>query len=502
MGKLTKILSFTLVFLLILAVILPSSLVSAASGTSFTKTTYQTTDSLNLRSSATTSSKKLITISKNTKISSSYRQGNWYKLSYKGKTGYVLGTYLKKITTSTSFTKTTYQTTAALTLRKTNSSSSTRLLTIPKGKQLSSNYKKGNWYKVTYSKKTGYVSGSYLKKITLSSPTSNPVQTTTAYTTTERLNLRAAPNTSGKLLLTIPNGEVIQSLSQSNGWHKVMYNGTTGYVVGTYLKKGTVPPVSPPVSAVDYSGSKMYVLINSNDTLTLRSAPSASSSQVARLGRGTPVVVTNSLHKTRGYVAVKTADGRSGYVESLYLTLFQPASSNRPLIILDPGHGGYDPGAIRYGVTERDIVLAVARQVATLLEGKVDLQLTRYTNDYYPTLTDRSVMANVHATTRFVSIHINAASATSASGAENYYYSGSTSVQLANAIQQRLVSYAGMRSRGVHFGNLAVIRGTRAPGVLTELGFLSNSTDRSKLTSAAYQARYAQAIADGILATL
>lgn len=497
MDKLTKILSFALVLLLLLTVAFPSSLVSAASGTSFTKTTYKTTDSLNLRSSNTTTSKKLTTIPKNTQISSSYRKGSWYKLSYQGKTGYVLGTYLKKVATGTSFAKTTYQTTAALSLRKAATTSSTRLLTIPTGKKISSSYKDGNWYKVTYSNKTGYVSGSYLKKVTASTTSK-----TTAYTTTERLNLRTAPSASGKLILTIPKAHVVQSLSTSGAWHKVTYNGSTGYVIGTYLKKGTSSPASSSTASVDYSGSKMYVLISSGSTVTLRSGPSSSSSQLARLGRGTPVVVSNSTHKTRGYVAVKTADGRSGYVESMYLTLFQPAPSNRPLIVLDPGHGGYDPGATRVGLTERDIVLAVARQVASLLEGKVDLQLTRYTNDYYPTLTDRSVMANSHATARFVSIHINASNATSASGAENYYYNGSTSIQLANAIQQRLVSYAGMRNRGVDFGNLAVIRGTNAPAVLTELGFLSNSTDRSKLTNAAYQARYAQAIADGILATL
>ncbi len=212
--------------------------------------------------------------------------------------------------------------------------------------------------------------------------------------------------------------------------------------------------------------------------------------------------MTNNLHKTRGFVAVQTADGRRGYVEATYLTLFQPSPTNRPLIVLDPGHGAYDPGAVRAGFAERDIVLSVARQVASLLAGKVDLTLTRYTNDYYPSLGDRSAMANALSTSRFVSIHINASSASSASGAESYYYKGTTSVQLARAIQQRMTGYAGMRDRGVHFANYAVIRGTQAPAVLAELGFLSNTSDRAKLADPAYQARYAQAIADGILATL
>lgn len=494
MDKLTKILAAALVLLLLITIAFPSSLVSAATGTTFTKTTYKTTDLLNLRSSNSVSSNRLTTIPKNTSLTSSYRLGDWYKVTYNGKTGYVIGQYLTKVVTGTSFTQTTYQTTDALSLRQAASTSSTRLLTIPTKTKLTSSFRNGNWYQVTYNKKTGFVSGSYLKKVTTSS--------STAYTTTERLNLRSAPTTSGALLMTIPTNQVVQSFSISSNWHKVTYGGKTGYVMGTYLKKGTASPASTPTGKADYSGAKMFVLTDSGSTVALRSAASVLSGQIARVGRGTPVIVTNSLHKTRGFVAVQTADGRRGYIEATYLTLFQPSPSNRPLIVIDPGHGGHDPGAVRSGLAERDIVLSVARQVASLLEGKVDLTLTRYTNDYYPTLGDRSAMSNAHSTSRFVSIHVNASTALSASGAESFYYKGSTSVQLAQAIQQRLTSYAGMRNRNIHFANYAVIRGTQAPAVLAELGFLSNSTDRAKLASPTYQARYAQAIADGILATL
>ena len=494
MDKITKILTSALVLLLLITIVFPSSLVSAATGVTFTKTTYKTTDLLNLRSADSVSSKKLASIPKNTALTSNYRAGDWYRVTYSGKTGYVLGQYLTKVVSGTTFTKTTYQTTDALSLRQAASTVSARLLTIPVKTSISSSFRDGNWYRVTYNNKTGFVSGSYLKKVT--------VAPTTAYTTTERLNLRSAPTTSGTLLMTIPSNQVVQSLSISSNWHKVTYGGKTGDVMGTYLKKGTASPAATPAGKADYSGAKMYVLIDSGSTVALRSAASVLSGQTARLGRGTPLVVTNSLHKTRGFVAVQTADGRRGYVEATYLTLFQPSTSNRPLIVLDPGHGGYDPGAVRSGLAERDIVLAVARQVAGLLEGKVDLTLTRYTNDYYPTLGDRSAMSNALSTTRFVSIHINASSAVSASGAESFYYKGSSSIQLAQAIQQRLTSYAGMKNRNVRFANYAVIRNTQAPAVLAELGFLSNSADRAKLASPAYQTRYAQAIADGILATL
>ena len=407
--------------------------VSAASGTTFTKTTYQTLDLLNLRTSTSASSKKLLTIPKGKYLVSTYRQGSWYKVSYSGKTGYVAGAYLKKVDpmlAGTTFAKTNYITLDALNLRSSGSSTSSVLLTIPKGKVVTSNYRVENWYKLSYGGKTGYVSGSYLKK---------------------------SSSTSASL---------------------------------------------PSQSAVDYTGAQMYVLVPAMTSVTLRSGASSLSSSIGTLPRGTAVTVNNYLHKTRGFVPVRTNDGRSGYVEATYLSLFQPSMSNRPLVVLDPGHGGHDVGATRYGIYERDIVMSVTKLLASRLAEKVDLKLTRYTNDYYPSLTERSWISNAHKTNLFVSIHVNASTSAAAYGAENFYYRGTSSVNLARKLQQNVVNTTGLRDRGIRFGNLAVLRETNAPAVLTELGFLSNASDRSKMTSPYYQERFADALANGILSSL
>jgi len=482
-----------------------------ASAASITKATYQTTDALNLRASATTSSKKLLTIPKGKSVVSSYKTGNWYKVSYSSKTGYVSGSYLKKkaavkaSTVGTSFTKTNYTTTDSLSLRKSDSAASTKLLTIPKGTTLSSSYKKGSWYKVSYKSKTGYVAGSYLKKKTTVKTSS--VGTTfakTNYITLDALNLRTSNSATSTKLLTIPKGKVVTSSYRKDNWYQVSYGSKKGYVSGSYLKKTTSSSASlPPVgSAADYSGTTMYVLVPFNDSLTLRSGASSISPSIGTLPRGSVVTVTNALHKTKGFVAVKTSDGRYGYVEATYLSLFQPSMSARPLVVLDPGHGGHDVGAARYGIYERDIVMSVSKLVAERLSKTVDVKLTRYTNDYYPSLTDRSVISNAHKTNIFVSIHINAASSTSAYGAENFYYRGNASVALSRNLQKNLVNSIGLRDRGIKFGNLAVLRGTNAPATLTELGFLSNANDRAKLVSPSYQQRYADAVASAILSSL
>lgn len=414
---------------------------------------------------------------------------------------FALTPYSVSAASGTTFSKTTYQTLDLLNLRTSTSMSSKKILAIPKGKYLVSTYKEGTWYKVSYSGKTGYVAGAYLKKV--DPMLAGTTFAKTNYITLDALNLRSSGSSTASKLLTIPKGKVVTSSYRVDNWYKLSYGGKTGYVAGSYLKKSASGSASlPPQSAVDYTGAQMYVLVPAMTSVTLRSGASSLSSSIGTLPRGTAVTVSNYLHKTRGFVPVRTNDGRSGYVEATYLSLFQPSMSNRPLVVLDPGHGGHDVGAARYGIYERDIVMSVTKLLASRLAGKVDLKLTRYTNDYYPSLSERSWISNAHKTNLFVSIHVNASTSTAAYGAENFYYRGTSSVNLARKLQQNVVSTAGLRDRGIRFGNLAVLRGTNAPAVLTELGFLSNASDRSKLVSPYYQERFADALANGILSSL
>lgn len=157
--------------------------IGASQSQKIKKATMQTTDNLNLRSLASTKGKILVSIPKGTKVTTDTKVGNWYKVSFKGKTGYVSGSYLKAVTTSAVKPAPTkakeYKTTANLNVRTTNSSKGKMVITIPKGKQVTSQEVKNGWHKVTYNKKTGWVSGSYLNEAkTASVPASkNAVQT-------------------------------------------------------------------------------------------------------------------------------------------------------------------------------------------------------------------------------------------------------------------------------------------------------------------------------------
>lgn len=169
------------------------------------------------------------------------------------------------------------------------------------------------------------------------------------------------------------------------------------------------------------------------------------------------------------------------------------------LVFIDPGHGGSDPGALGNGLQEKDLTLAIALKVGSILKQH-DLQVGySRTTDTYVSLEDRAKLANRSNADIFVSIHINSAKNTLARGVETYHYPGSVKGrELATAIQNSLVaSKVFSHNRKVKTANHAVTRLTKMPACLTELGFIVNSQDAQLLKTK--QPEIAHAIARGIL---
>ena len=187
------------------------------------------------------------------------------------------------------------------------------------------------------------------------------------------------------------------------------------------------------------------------------------------------------------------------------------------IIYLDAGHGGYDPGASYFGISEKSLTLAIQSRVKAKLEAEGYQVVTTRTSDTYVDLTDRSRAANASESDIFVSIHINASGSSAAQGIETYYYQPyaeypsrinatyhanptrlSMSDTLANAIQSSLINATGAQNQGVKRQTFAVLRETTAPAVLLELGFLSNPQEAARLNTSAYQETLANAIVAGI----
>ncbi len=195
------------------------------------------------------------------------------------------------------------------------------------------------------------------------------------------------------------------------------------------------------------------------------------------------------------------------------------------IVVLDPGHGGADPGAIgRTKVTEKKLVLDISKRVKRkLLSSNVAVRMTR-SKDTTLTLEQRPKLASRWGGDVFVSIHANKASNETARGIETFAlpaagYASTTSnkansnqyagnkhnaanTALAGLIQQGILAHTDTPDRGVKRARFTVLRNATCPAALVEVGFLSNKTEAGLLGTSAYREKVAEGIAQGILTYL
>ncbi|MDR0270680.1 N-acetylmuramoyl-L-alanine amidase family protein [Paenibacillus sp.] len=174
-------------------------------------------------------------------------------------------------------------------------------------------------------------------------------------------------------------------------------------------------------------------------------------------------------------------------------------SSGKKTVVIDAGHGAKDPGTTGItGKKEKNFNLALALKVGKILKQDPNLNvvLTR-SDDTFLELSERAKIANDLKADVFVAIHANSAGSSAASGSETYYQRDASKA-LANVMHKHLVQAAGLPNRGVKYGNFHVIRETKMPAVLLEVGYLSNKNDEASLFSESFQQRVAQGVADGI----
>jgi N-acetylmuramoyl-L-alanine amidase len=216
-------------------------------------------------------------------------------------------------------------------------------------------------------------------------------------------------------------------------------------------------------------------------------------------------------------------------------------------IVIDPGHGGKDPGAVgrKLKAYEKDINLNVSLMLKSIIEKETNIKvvLTR-SDDRFVSLQERTKIANESKADLFVSIHTNASKNTSSHGIEMYYLSTAKTTEaravealensvveiyeggkealkkyndvdlilsdilqaenlehsnnLALKLQMNVVAGTKAQDRGVRQANFHVLRGAFMPAVLVEMGFISNQTEESFLVNAQYQERIARTIFEGI----
>lgn len=260
--------------------------------------------------------------------------------------------------------------------------------------------------------------------------------------------------------------------------------------------------------AVDMKDYKSYNVVTANDKKSITVTVVAKSETT---GEETPTVPSTPDNTPSD--SNTNTDYSAVTVDVAALKKYT-ASNGIKYVVIDAGHGGKDSGAVGSlnGVSsyEKDITLAVAKLVQKELQASgVNVIMTR-TGDTYPTLSERSTLANENDAAMFVSIHVNSASnAPKANGIEVYYagknnnnYYGITSKALATEVLNDLLAETGALNRGVKTENHLVTRTSVMPAILVEIGFISNDAEIQNLNDAAYQQKLANGISKGILAQL
>ena len=155
---------------------------------------------------------------------------------------------------------------------------------------------------------------------------------------------------------------------------------------------------------------------------------------------------------------------------------------NKRFVVIDPGHGGGDHGAIRGGISEKDITLDVSKRVRDLLEKKgYEVFMTREIDETV-SLQERVEISENLVPDMFVSIHVNSSNSDSPNGLETHYYKDNSLI-LAKTVHASMLNHVQANNRGLFKSKFYVINHTTAPAILLEIGFMSNPIERVQLIS-------------------
>lgn len=411
-----------------------------------------------------------------------------------------------------------------LNLRATPSATGTALVIIPKGTTVDLIELQGQWYQTTYQSKTGWISADYVTKNT--APVIKEPQKGTI-TAQYGLNLREIPSPTGTALVIIPKGTTVELIQKQDKWYKTTYQSKTGWISAEYVSPVTTYSVNAATlstTTIDLSvNGTVYILggtgiISSTSQSIIEGKTSSKYNDNLKSFPPLPSEIKPPTPPSRGDDDVITPPPPpvSNYDPSkeVLVNPFQGIPANALVgktILIDPGHGGPDPGAIGPNKTyEKNNTLAIARAVNDLLKqagAKViltrDKDISPAAN--YSQLEDLQARVNLANATKadlFISIHNDASLKPEIQGTSTYYSAGNPknmeSLHLANSLQSAAIDTLGTTNRKLKEAGFYVLRNTTMPSVLLETAFISNPYEEARLQNPTFHKNVAAAILQGI----
>ncbi len=447
------------------------------------------TSVLNLRSGPGTGFSVIDTIRRNEQLVVLTSQGDWHQVrTLLGQSGWVFGQFLGSDPTFVPGERALQVRVARLNLRQGPDTRYPVIGSVQEGQLLNASGKIGGWYRVTVGGQAGFVHYEYVDVIDQDNPPQIPVGVPLAQVNVNTLNMRTGPGVQFPVITRLPRNTLVAVLEDGT-WSRVMLdNGAVGFVSSDHI--GT-------------AAGRAIVRINAS-AANQRSGP----------GTGHAVMATHTLGSTLmllglegGWIKVSSEAGE-GYILGSLLSIgfsSQPASITGPMpdltgfrVLVDPGHGGRDPGAIGInGLYEKAVNLTLARKLAALLsQAGAEVLMTR-DSDMALTLGERVVIANASGADLVVSIHNNAHPNAHVSGTQVFYGVTAGSFALGNEVHRQLLGL-GIADMGLRSQSFRMLAQTTIPAILTETLFLSNRGDAALLAQDSFLERAAQAHFRGI----
>lgn len=391
------------------------------------------------------------------------------------------------------------------------------LSTIPEGSKVSQLAHSNNWIKIRYDGSIeGWIPEWLLKDTNLQSDNAITAEFTKQTPVYQEADDKADPIT------TIPSTSYIPINYEGQGWSQITYEGEPVFVKTEDITIRSTPDVETKLSQEkekklsEEARQKQIeelsnIAIMRKDNEFLYEEASIDSAVVYATEYQQEFTIIDSVSNDDGvdFYLVEDLYGVRGYVNQLAISepVYSIDHRNEPInralanatIVLDPGHGGEDPGTISLDQKhyEKNYVLPTAMTLKKTLEALGAKVIMIRTEDVFVDLEERVTISNESNADLFISIHFDSSYDTSFRGITTYYYHPDDD-KFAYALNSGLAEL-NYPNQGVQFGNFQVIRENNLPSLLLELGYITNQEDLSLMQTSDYQQALADGIANGLV---
>ncbi|MBO1006009.1 N-acetylmuramoyl-L-alanine amidase, partial [Pseudogracilibacillus auburnensis] len=415
--------------------------------------------------------------------------GNWHRIQFGDIYGYVRksgtsvasGSSIKNLNKNYKNQSRTFTPLETATVYDNTSGKLVPFGTIDKGATFPIATDYGNWWRIVFSDRVGYVRKSDVESEFIKSDKYFKAKG----------NIPIYDNRSGSLKKVgeLKKGQIYPRVSDYGNWHRIQFGDIYGYV----RKSETSVASGSSIKNLNINYKNQSRTFTALEAATVYDNTSGKLVPFGIIDKGPTFPIATDYGN---WWRIIFSD-RVGYVRK---SSVHDSVEKNIKIFIDPGHGGNDSGATGNGLREKDLTLAISKSIADYLinnYSNVEVRLSR-TNDTFITLEDRAKMANSWKADYFLSAHINAGGGT---GFESYVHPTNNSNQskkYQDIVHENVAKEAGERDRGKKTADFSVLRNTDMPAILLEYLFIDSKSDSEKLKQQSYINKLGKATAEGI----